>query len=428
MVAADPLVETVLSRIKREDLLELALALGNIESPTGYEGQACDYVYDWMRREGFRPERVGAYEDRYNIVGRLPGTGEGYSLAFNSHLDTIIARTDTLMYLNPEDPVYHSAWYDADKDLVWGAGVVNCKGPMACWLIAAKAIKESGVTLKGDLVLTSVVGEICVDPVDEFQGYLYLANDIGTRYAITHGALADFALVAEATGFKPGWVEAGKVFFKITTTAGPSRYTPYMPRPLPMAESPNAIVRMAKLIERLEAWADDYERRYTREYSGGVVVPKVSIGAIRGGLPFRIYRQPEVCHIYVDVRLTPDTEPLRVQRELEAAAREVGVPAEIRPFLYRRGFEAQGVEPLVEAVTAAHVGLFGRQPERPSSPEVSMWRDINPYNELGIPSMTYGPGSAIGGGNFAFPLDDMVAAAKVYALTALDFCNRPRGA
>ena len=181
MVAADPLVETVLSRIKREDLLELALALGNIESPTGYEGQACNYVYDWMRREGFRPERVGAYEDRYNIVGRLPGTGEGYSLAFNSHLDTIIARTDTLMYINPEDPVYHSAWYDADKDLVWGAGVVNCKGPMACWLIAAKAIKESGVTLKGDLVLTSVVGEICVDPVDEFQGCLYLANDIGTR-------------------------------------------------------------------------------------------------------------------------------------------------------------------------------------------------------------------------------------------------------
>jgi hypothetical protein len=57
-----------------------------------------------------------------------------------------------------------------------------------------------------------------------------------------------------------------------------------------------------------------------------------------------------------------------------------------------------------------------------------MWRDINPYNELGIPAMTYGPGGAIGGGNFAFPLDDMVAAARVYATTALDFCNRPNRA
>jgi acetylornithine deacetylase/succinyl-diaminopimelate desuccinylase-like protein len=206
----------------------------------------------------------------------------------------------------------------------------------------------------------------------------------------------------------------------------PSRYTPYMPRPLPMAKSPNAIVRMAKLIERLEAWADSYEQRYTREYCGGTVVPKVSIGAIRGGLPYRIYRQPELCHIYVDVRLNPDTQPLQVEAELREVARELELDAEIRPFLYRRGFEAQGVEPLLETVTAAHVAQFNREPERPSSPEVSMWRDINPYNELGIPSMTYGPGGAIGGGNFYFMLEDMVAAARVYAMTALDFCGRAK--
>src|SRR3954462_15450837 len=84
MVAVDPQVEAVLSRITREDLLEVALALGNIESPTGYEGPACDYAYDWMQREGFRPERVGAFDARYHVVGRLPGTGGGPSLAFNS--------------------------------------------------------------------------------------------------------------------------------------------------------------------------------------------------------------------------------------------------------------------------------------------------------------------------------------------------------
>jgi acetylornithine deacetylase/succinyl-diaminopimelate desuccinylase-like protein len=427
MVAVDPRVEAVLSRINREELLELALALGNIESPPGYEGPACDYAYEWMREQGFKPDKIGAFEDRYNVVGRLPGAGTGHSLVFNSHLDTIIARTDSLMCLNPNDPVYHSAWLD-DEGRVWGAGIVNCKGPMACWLIAAKAIKESGVELKGDLVLMSVVGEMCMDPVDEFQGHRYLAEDIGTRYAINHGAIADFALVAEATGFKPGWVEAGKVYFKITVTAGPSRYTPYMPRPLPMAKSPNAVVRMAKFIERLEAWADSYEQRYTREYSGGTVVPKASIGAIRGGLPTKIYRQPELCHLYLDVRLNPDTQPLQVQAELRQLLQELELEAEIKPFVYRRGFEAQGVEPLVDAVTQAHVALFHRQPERPNSPEVSMWRDINPFNEMGIPSMTYGPGGGIGGGNFSFALDDMVAAAKVYAMTALDICNRPKPA
>jgi hypothetical protein len=54
-----------------------------------------------------------------------------------------------------------------------------------------------------------------------------------------------------------------------------------------------------------------------------------------------------------------------------------------------------------------------------------MWRDINPYNELGIPSLTYGCGAGAGGGNVAFAVDDMVKAAKVYALTALEICNTP---
>src|SRR2546430_10545100 len=38
--------------------------------------------------------------------------------------------------------------------------------------------------------MAAVCGEICQDPVDEFQGHDHLANDIGTRYAITHGGIA----------------------------------------------------------------------------------------------------------------------------------------------------------------------------------------------------------------------------------------------
>jgi hypothetical protein len=132
---------------------------------------------------------------------------------------------------------------------------------MTCWLIAAKALQKANVRLKGDMVLTAVCGELCGDTVDEFQGHDYLGNDIGTRFAITHGALDHYALVAEATNFKPAWVEAGKLYVKITVFAGPSRYTPYVPRPQPILKNPNAIARTAKLIEALEEWADGYETR-----------------------------------------------------------------------------------------------------------------------------------------------------------------------
>jgi acetylornithine deacetylase/succinyl-diaminopimelate desuccinylase-like protein len=406
----------------REDLTQLALDLGNIEAPSGRERAAGEYVYDWMARVGFGPERLGVFEDRFNVVGRLKGSGGGTSLSFNSHLDTIMAREDTSRFTDAGDRIYHEAWLEDGR--IYGYPVVNCKGPMTCWLVAAKALQDSAIRLKGDVVLAAVCGEICQDPVDEFQGHDYLANDIGTRYAITHGAISHYALVAEATNFKTVSVEAGKLFLKVTVYAGPSRYTPYVSRPVPALKSPNAIVRMAKLIDALEEWADGYEKRYTRKYSGGTVVPKAVIGCIRGGVPHKIYRIPELCSIYLDVRLNPDTPPLVVQDEITAIVEKLGLKAEVKPFLYRRGFNAQGIEPLRDAVENAHQAIIGRPTEPPGAPECSMWRDINPYNELGIPSLTYGCGAGAGGGNTYFTVDDMIKTAKVYALTAMELCNR----
>jgi acetylornithine deacetylase/succinyl-diaminopimelate desuccinylase-like protein len=406
----------------RDDLVKLALDLGNIEAPLGKEREAGEYVYAWMAQNGFRPERIGAYPDRFNVIGRVVGRGAGTSLSFNSHLDTIMSREDTARFVDANDRIYHQAWLDDGK--IWGYPLVNCKGPMTCWLIAAKAMQNAHVHLKGDIVLAAVCGELCGDSVDEFQGHDYLGNDIGTRFAITHGAITHYALVAEATNFKLAWVQARKLFVKIMVYAGPSRYTPYVPRPTPALKSPNAIVRMAKLIEAIEEWADSYEQRYTKSYTGGTVVPKAVIGAIRGGVPYKVYRIPELCSIYLDVRLNPDTAPLAITDELDAVIAKLGIKAEARPFLYRRGFNADGVEPLRDCLEVAHQTIIGKPSEPAGAPECSMWRDINPYNELGIPSLTYGCGAGAGGGNTYFTVDDMVKAAKIYALTAMELCSR----
>ena len=56
-----------------------------------------------------------------------------------------------------------------------------------------------------------------------------------------------------------------------------------------------------------------------------------------------------------------------------------------------------------------------------------MWRDINMFNEVGIPSICYGPPRHpepySDPGNRAVKIDDLVAATKVYALTAMAICN-----
>src|SRR5579864_896418 len=264
---------SVLDRIDAEEIAQLALELGNIDSPTGEEQEVADFLHGWLREHGFEPRVVGLLPERPNLVAVLPGAGGGRSLLFNSHMDTAVWSGDPRV-ADPDAPIFHRAWREGD--LLYGHGVMNDKGPMAAWLIAALALKRSGVRLRGDIVLTMVSGEIGNEPVDEFQGLRYSGKDLGARYLAVHGGVADYALVAEATGFNLAWVEAGKAFCKVRLHGGPSLYTPFVPSD----GGPSAIFQAAKLLAAWEPWAIAYTERHHYECEGGTVSPAVNIGAI----------------------------------------------------------------------------------------------------------------------------------------------------
>jgi acetylornithine deacetylase/succinyl-diaminopimelate desuccinylase-like protein len=420
-VSADVL-EDVFAHIDESELVALALALGNLDSPTGEEGPASDHVYAWCEAHGFAPQRLGLFPDRANVVARIPGAGGGQSLLFNSHLDTTIAKEELLTTPQAGAPEYHTAWREGRRLI--GNGIVNNKGVMATWMTACLALKRAGVRPRGDVLMTMVVGEIGLEPVDEFQPPQYIAKEAGTRYVINRGVTADWAVVAEGTSFALCWVEAGKAFFKLSVHGDePPLYTPYVPARKGIADSPNAIVRSAAVIQAIEDWAQAYEREHTYRCEGGTVVPKASINAVRSGVAYKITKTPSICELYVDARITPEQDPRGVQRELEQAVAATGVPVTVQPFVYRRGYEAQGVEPLVAHVEAAHRRVFNTAPGRPIDAITSMWRDSNVFNEVGIPTVVYGPGASVGGGNFAMEIDDLVDAARVYAALAIEVCG-----
>ena len=420
-MSADVL-EDVFAHIDESELVALALALGNLDSPTGEEGPASDHVYAWCEAHAFAPQRQGLFPDRANVVARIPGAGGGQSLLFNSHLDTTIAKEELLTTPQARAPEYHTAWREGRRLI--GNGIVNNKGVMATWMTACLALKRAGVRLRGDVLMTMVVGEIGLEPVDEFQPPQYIAKEAGTRYVINRGVTADWAVVAEGTSFALCWVEAGKAFFKLSVHGDePPLYTPYVPARKGIADSPNAIVRSAAVIQAIEDWAQAYEREHTYRCEGGTVVPKASVNAVRSGVPYKITKTPSICELYVDARITPEQDPRGVQRELEQAVAATGVPVTVQPFVYRRGYEAQGVEPLVAHVEAAHRRVFNTAPGRPIDAITSMWRDSNVFNEVGIPTVVYGPGASVGGGNFAMEIDDLVDAARVYAALAIEVCG-----
>src|SRR5678815_2359029 len=76
--------DEVVASINPQEVVDLALALGNIESGTGMEGEAGQYVYDWLETNGFKPKKYALIEDRFNVAAWLKGSGGGYNLVYLS--------------------------------------------------------------------------------------------------------------------------------------------------------------------------------------------------------------------------------------------------------------------------------------------------------------------------------------------------------
>jgi acetylornithine deacetylase/succinyl-diaminopimelate desuccinylase-like protein len=409
----------VIERIDEKELVELATALGNITAPSGYEQPMADYVEDWLRKNGFHCYQQNLCEGRSNAIGILRGTGGGKNLIFNSHLDS-----DMGLPPLPGGPIPPGPKIRVDGRRIFGKTVQNDRGPMAAFMLAAKAIKDANVATRGDIIMTMVVGEIGMGPIDEFQGPKYIGKGYGSHHAVAHGIMGDFALVAESTDFGVTWIEAGAAYFKVTLK-GTGYYTPRLPDRGTLKDSPNPIVKMTAVIQAIEEWAATYEKNHQVQYPVGVMVPRVAIGAIRAGHPFSPSTGVDTCSIYVDVRVPPPMSFADVEKELKEVVLSPGFGGEVQMYMARRGYEGKNVEPLVESIRKAHRTIRGGECPPVSTPEISMWRDVNIFNEVGIPAATFGfPRKTAPGLNEKFvDIGDLIDCAKMYALVALDICE-----
>jgi acetylornithine deacetylase/succinyl-diaminopimelate desuccinylase-like protein len=424
------LIQEVLGRVgdAREDIAELALRLGNTFGPAGHERATAEQVHEWYRENRLASRLVEIIPGRANVVARLPGSGGGRSLLFNAHLDTEASGPDYDNLMQVPDLNRLGGWREGDR--LFGHTVLNDRGCMSLYMVAGRALHQAGTRLSGDVLLTSVVGETGQAPVDEYQGLGYEGKGLGSAYLVQHGVRADYALVAETTDDAVCWYNCGAIYYRVVLR-GVNMYTPRLIRPdAGLTEHPNAVVKAAAVIDAIERWGIEFEKARTRSTVCGTVRPKAQVGAVRGGIPWRPNRSATYCALYVDVRTLPGEDPDEVTRAFRAAVDAVGVEAEVEPYLIKAGAEGRGVEPLVDAIRAAHQLVKGRPPpDQADSAVVSMWRDTNIFNGAGIPAVTFGPsrGRADVQGRGHFELDDLVAGAKMYALTALQVAGGIKG-
>lgn len=406
-----------------EELAGLVLKLANTYAPVGRETDVAKVVSDWYEENGIPSRVVEISEGRGCTVGRLSGDGSGQSLLFNAHLDTEVSGPDhDLLMQTPDDNVIGA---ERVGDIITGHAAMNDRHAHALFMIAARAVKDAGVALRGDVILTSVAGETGQAPIDEFVGPQYVGKGLGTTFLVDHGIRADYAIVSETTDFALCWYSCGAAYFKITLR-GKNMYTPRLIRADHWTESPNAVHRAGHMIQIIEEWASAFTERRTADLGFGVVRPHAQIGAIRGGIPYRPNRSASYAALYLDVRVLPDERVEDVEKELVSVVKQADPDAEVDMYLFRRGAIGENIEPLADTIAAAHQRVRGdAPPETVESAVLSMWRDTNVLNNAGIPTINYGPGrgQAAVQGTGGLNIKDLADVAKVYALTILDVCS-----
>ena len=105
---------------------------------------------DYFSRYGIDAEYVARDPDRPNVVARLRG-GDGPSLCFLSHTDTVLA--DPAEW--ERDP-WSGELVDGE---VWGRGALDMKGQAAASAVAFASLVREGLSPSGDLLFVSVADE-----------------------------------------------------------------------------------------------------------------------------------------------------------------------------------------------------------------------------------------------------------------------------
>ncbi len=401
----------VLAQLDRAHLVEMTRDLADIVTITGEEQPVAEYLGREFERLGMEVEYQEVEEGRLNVVGTLRGSGGGPVLMFNGHMDH---------FDNPEPT-------RVTEDRVYGRGLVNMKCAFPCYVTAVDMLRKAGAELKGDVVISGVVGEIEKAQVNRFHGKSYRGAGVGARYLMDHGVTADMCIIGEPTGLRMQIGNAGLVWAEVTVE-GPAK---------------TFVMKALEVARALQTWEADYQKQFPHPF----MLPTVQIGAIDGGNPFKPGTNP-VTKIYVIVKTLPQVPTMKIRRELEkvcaaVAAREKDITTRVKLYLSTDGYEIPEDDYVVKAMGAAHREVNGSPMEFSEPVRYGITSDGSRIHQYGVSVITYGAGFGThlvdpdeqetgaewdrpSGTRRGVGIRNMVRCSSVYALAALDICSKSR--
>jgi acetylornithine deacetylase len=402
--------------VDRDRLVETASRLVGVPSFTGDEEAAARLMVELYEALDLQVQWQQVEEGRANALGIWPGAGGGKSLMFNGHLDTSYSGREPWLR---NVPGFQPEAFERDGRL-YGLGISNMKGAVACYVEAVRSLQDAGVRLRGDVLIAAVCGEIEKTQQGDAQGAQYRGYAAGTRYLVSHGGVADMCLLGEPTEGKVVLGHFGALWLRIRVH-GDFIHTAFSEG----RRDRNSILRAREMLDAILEWIPTWEDDPSNAYRGAKAI--VNVGAVEGGFGWRASRTPHHTDLFLDVRVPP-TKPMGIaRREVLDMVRglgerfpDYGIEGEV--FVTAPGAEIEEGHELVAAIDKVHTEVWGDAPRR----DVTRWfSDASALTRYGVPTVNYGTSTGLMDVELGenLEIEGLVKTAEVYARVAMEICG-----
>lgn len=402
---------------RSEELLNLAGDLIRIpsENPKGDCTEVARFTSDWLASKGITNDLLNEGDGRFNVIAHVDGAGPGdRHLAFSGHYDVVpVGDTERWSF-----PPFAG---DVVDGYLRGRGASDMKAGLAGTLFAIAILHELRVPFLGRLSFAGVCEEEA-------------GGDAGTPTVLRQGHLKGVtgAVIAEPSErAHPTIGQKGSNKFRMTIDGIPGHGS------LQPLHGTNANLLAARAIVALQKLWDlkpsvtDPELReliedsklYAEEregYAPGISQVfehvTINIGIVSGGTSVNVVA--DRADVEIDTRVPIGISRSEVNARVMEILEEEGISAEVN-FV---GFESEANWTAPSApIISSLVGVLQDLVD-PSAKGVLQWAssDARCFREYNIPVLQYGPAelASIHGFDERCQVDDVIMAAKVYALTA----------
>lgn len=345
---------------------------------------------------------------RKNVIGEI-GNEDGPSLIFNAHIDTVATYDGWT-----KDP--HGGEIVGNK--IYGRGAADDKACVAAEIFATKALLDTGIDIRGKLIITAVINE-------EIGGLL------GTEYLVKDEVVnGDACLLGDACCDYPIAYRGGalQICFIIKGIRRHGQAYPDLAPPHRNKYSGiNAIEKMVKIMNFLIELQEEFkkiETKYPIPPDLPSKIGSVNFTMINGGNSVNTVADNCVLQCFINVIPEMDLEDIKTRifnfvESLEIEDPNLNITAQIGGYIKPHITNTKST--FAMAVKKAFRAVFDEERDFKTFLPIT---DAHLFHEKGIETILFGP---LRGENnyhaqdeFVF-IDDVMNVAKIYALTALNY-------